>query len=83
MPNPTGCLRLAHSALKPGGRIALSVWGKPERNPWIALPVMVLRKYVDIPTPQPGEPGILAFADGDPDGKVSLSGCQLLAIGVK
>lgn len=65
MPNPTGCLRRAHSALKPGGRIALSVWGKPERNPWIALPVMVLRKYVDMPTPQPGEPGILAFADGD------------------
>ena len=65
MPNPTGCLRRAHSALKPGGRIAVSVWGKPERNPWIALPMMVLRKYVDVPPPQAGEPGILAFADGD------------------
>jgi ubiquinone/menaquinone biosynthesis C-methylase UbiE len=65
MPEPVRCLRQAHQALKPGGRIALSVWGPPERNPFFTVPMGVLMKYVEVTPPRPGAPGVFAFADGD------------------
>jgi len=63
MPEPLRCLKQAHRSLKPGGRIALSVWGPPESNPFFTVPMGVLAKYVELPVPQPGEPGVFAFAD--------------------
>jgi len=65
MPEPLSFLHQAHGALKPGGRIALSVWGPPERNPFISLPMSVLRKHYDgPPLPDPTGPGgIFSFAD--------------------
>ncbi len=64
MPEPVRCLRQAHRALKPGGRIALSVWGPPERNPFIALPMVILRKHFQGPLPDPSAPGgAFSFAD--------------------
>ena len=63
MPEPLRCLRQAHRALKPGGRIAVSVWGPPENNPFFTVPMAVLRRYTEVPAPQPGAPGPFAFAD--------------------
>lgn len=65
MPEPLRFLHQAKQALKPGGRIALSVWGPPERNPFISLPMSVLRKYYQgPPLPDPTAPGgIFSFAD--------------------
>ena len=63
MPEPVRCLRQARAALKPGGRIAMAVWGPPERNPFFVLPMAVLMKYADVPRPGPGEPGVFAFAE--------------------
>jgi ubiquinone/menaquinone biosynthesis C-methylase UbiE len=63
MPEPLRCLRQAHRALRPGGRIALSVWGPPERNPFFTVPMGVLMRYAEVPPPQPGAPGVFAFAD--------------------
>ena len=65
MPEPLRFLYQAHQALKPGGRIAVSVWGSPERNPFISLPMGVLRKhYQGPPLPDPTAPGgIFSFAD--------------------
>lgn len=65
MPEPVRCLRQAHQALKPGGRIVVTVWGPPERNPFFTVPMSVLRQHIDVPPPQPGAPGIFAFADPD------------------
>src|SRR3990172_8460416 len=62
MPEPLRCLRQAHRALKPGGRIAVSVWGPPENNPFFTVPIGVLRRYAEVPPPQPGAPGIFACA---------------------
>jgi 2-polyprenyl-3-methyl-5-hydroxy-6-metoxy-1,4-benzoquinol methylase len=65
MPEPLGFLHHARQALKPDGRIALSVWGPPERNPFIALPMGIVRKhYQGPPLPDPAGPGgIFSFAD--------------------
>ncbi len=44
--------------LKPGGRIAASVWDGPEKNFWVAAAMGTIKKYVDIPVPPPGAPGM-------------------------
>ena len=54
----------AWAALRPGGRIAVSVWGPPERNPFFLVPAGVLRKYLESPPPDPTLPGgVFSFAD--------------------
>jgi enediyne biosynthesis protein CalE5 len=65
MPEPVLCLRQAYEALKANGRIAVAVWGPPERNPFVALPMMVARKYyTGPPLPDPLAPGgVFSFAD--------------------
>ncbi len=63
MPEPVRCLKQAHRALKPGGRIAVCVWGARERNPFFTVPMGVLAQHVKVPTPEPGAPGIFAFAE--------------------
>lgn len=65
MPNPVACLQHIHRALKPGARLALATWAAPDRNPWAAIPLTVLKRYMDLPAPVPGQTGIFAFADPD------------------
>src|SRR5262245_2040503 len=48
--------------LRPGGRLALSVWGAPERNPWATIGAMTLVERGHIPPPEPGAPGVFAMA---------------------
>src|SRR5262245_18771761 len=42
--------------LRPGGRLVLSVWGAPERNPWATIGAMTLVERGHIPPPEPGHP---------------------------
>jgi ubiquinone/menaquinone biosynthesis C-methylase UbiE len=63
MPNPQDCLAAAHKALKRNGRISLACWAAPEKNPFVGVLLKTLGKYMDIPVPPPGTPGIFAFAD--------------------
>src|SRR6476661_567278 len=39
--------------LKPGGRLATSVWGPPEKNFWITATMGTINKHVDVPPPPP------------------------------
>lgn len=45
-----------HRVLRPGGRAAISVWGPPERNPWLALVFAAVGEQIGRPVPPPGVP---------------------------
>ncbi|GMR19779.1 MAG: class I SAM-dependent methyltransferase [Gammaproteobacteria bacterium] len=63
MPEPRACLAAAHKALKQEGRISLACWAALEKNPFVGVLIKILSKYMDVPVPPPGTPGIFAFAD--------------------
>lgn len=65
MPDPHACLTMAYKALKQNGRISLACWAEPEKNPFVGILIQTLSKYMDIPKPPPGTPGIFAFSDPD------------------
>ena len=48
--------------LRPGGRVALSVWGPPDRNPWASVPGRFLAERGHMQPPLPGEPGVFSMA---------------------
>jgi ubiquinone/menaquinone biosynthesis C-methylase UbiE len=54
--------------LKPGGRIATSVWNVPEKNFWVTVTMGTINKNIDLPTPPAGSPGIFRCAQ---DGFIS------------
>lgn len=51
--------------LKPGGRIATSVWNVPEKNFWITAILGTISKNMDLPPPPPGAPGMFRCAKED------------------
>jgi SAM-dependent methyltransferase len=62
MADPAAALAETRRVLRPGGRLALSVWGTPERNPWAAIGGMILIQRGHMPPPEPGAPGIFSMA---------------------
>ncbi len=48
--------------LKPGGRIAISVWNVPEKNFWVTATMGTINKNMELPPPPPGAPGMFRCA---------------------
>lgn len=48
--------------LKPGGQLAVTVWGTPEKNLWITAVMGAIKKYVDLLNPPSGAPGMFRCA---------------------
>lgn len=44
--------------LRPGGRLAASVWSTPDKNFWITATMSVLNKHMQLPAPPPAAPGM-------------------------
>jgi ubiquinone/menaquinone biosynthesis C-methylase UbiE len=44
--------------LKPGGRIATSVWNVPEKNFWITAMMGTINQHMELPAPPAGSPGM-------------------------
>lgn len=51
-----------HRVLKPGGKIAVSVWATPEKNIWASMPMAAIAKEVRTQAPEPDAPGLFRFA---------------------
>jgi len=43
--------------LRPGGRVALAVWGLRDRNPWLGVLADAVQEHIGSPVPPPGVPG--------------------------
>ncbi len=48
--------------LKPGGKIATTVWGAPDKNYWVTCMVQNIAKHIEMPAPPPGAPGMFRCA---------------------
>jgi SAM-dependent methyltransferase len=65
MADPAAALSETRRVLRHGGRLALAVWGAPERNPWAAIGGMILVQRGHMPPPEPGAPGVFSMAGED------------------
>ncbi|MEP6954654.1 MAG: class I SAM-dependent methyltransferase [Solirubrobacteraceae bacterium] len=64
MPDPAAAFAETRRVLRPGGRVALAVWGAIERNPWIAIAAISLDQRGHIPPPAPPPaPGPFSMAN--------------------
>jgi SAM-dependent methyltransferase len=62
MADPAAALAETRRVLRPGGRLALSVWGAPERNPWASIGGLILVERGHMPPPDPEAPGVFSMA---------------------
>jgi len=62
-PNPYPAFANLRGMIRPGGRLDLAVWAAPRDNPWMAAMVAIMRRYIDLPRPEPRTPGPFAFED--------------------
>ncbi len=61
--------------LKPDTWIAAAVWSAPERNPYLKIPIDVIKQVIELPPPDPSAPGIFRLAKpGDLAGMLQHAG---------
>jgi ubiquinone/menaquinone biosynthesis C-methylase UbiE len=63
--DPAAALAETRRVLRPGGRLALSVWGAPERNPWASIGGMLLVERGHMQPPEPEAPGVFSMASAE------------------
>lgn len=62
-PDPVAAVREMLRVTKPGGNVALAVWGKSEVNPFCYVVTNVLAQHVSSPPADPDAPNAFRFAE--------------------
>ena len=65
VPDPASAAREIQRVLRPGGRVALAVWGERERNPWLSVMFDAISAQLGCPVPPTGIPGPFSLQDAD------------------
>jgi len=63
-PDQQKALTGMHRVLKPGGRLAVIVFSTAEKNKFFSIPISIVRRRAQLPSPLPGQPG--PFSLGGP-----------------
>jgi SAM-dependent methyltransferase len=79
--DPARAAREIRRVLRPVGRVALTVWGPRERNPWLGVVFDTLSAQLGAPVPPPGIPGPFSLEDADKLASL-LSNAGLVDVGV-
>jgi ubiquinone/menaquinone biosynthesis C-methylase UbiE len=70
--DPARALAEMRRVLRPGGRVAVAVWGPRARNPWLSIVFDVVGAVLGTPVPPPGIPGPFALDDPDRLGRLLI-----------
>lgn len=62
LPEIPKALKEIARVLKPGGYVAAAVWSAPDKNPFVRIPMDVIKTITPLPPPDPEAPGIFRLA---------------------
>ena len=62
LPDIPGAVNEIARVLKAGGYFSAAVWSSADKNPFIRIPVEVIKRFTEVPTPAPDQPGIFRLA---------------------
>ena len=80
--DPAGAAREIGRVLRPGGRVALAVWGPRARKPWLGVVLDSVSAQLGRPVPPPGIPGPFALEDsGELAALLSAAELEEVAVG--
>ena len=48
--------------LKPNSWVAAAVWSAPDKNPYLKIPLDIIKQFIELPSPDPTAPGIFRLA---------------------
>ena len=71
MSDVEGALAETRRVLRTGRRLAMSVWGAPEGNPWASIGARILIERGHMPPPEPGVPAFSAWRPRKGSGRCS------------